>query len=449
MTDSRTILFDESRPIAFQDELPGAVDVVVIGGGVAGICTAYYLARQGVSVLVCEKGRVAGEQSSRNWGWIRQQGRDADEVPLAMEANRLWGEISEDLDEDIGFARTGVVYTARDAEQLAGLERWLTVAEQHQLDTRMLSAAEVDDVMHGPPNACVGGLYTPSDAKAEPSKAVPAVARAVRRHGGLIRENCAVRSLVREQGQIRGVVTEHGEVAAQSVVCAGGAWSSRFLANIGIGLPQLTVRATVVRTAPGPELMVGAGTAGHLGVRRRQDGGYTIATGTTHEHYIGKDSVRFLPNFMPVLKQRSMSVQLRFGDGLMSRVTQVRRWRDDEVSPFERTRILNPPPSKQALLRIEQGIKTYLPALERLAIEQAWAGMIDVTPDVVPVLDRVLELPDLYVATGFSGHGFGIGPATGKTMADMVLGKTIGHDLTRFRFTRFTDGSPMRPGPGL
>ena len=141
------MIFDETRPVAFQDALPAAVDTVVIGGGVAGICTAYYLATQGVSVLVCEKGRVAGEQSSRNWGWIRQQGRDPDEVPLAMEANRLWGEISEHLDEDIGFARTGVLFTASDAQELAELERWMKVAERHQLDTRMLTATEVDEVM--------------------------------------------------------------------------------------------------------------------------------------------------------------------------------------------------------------------------------------------------------------------------------------------------------------
>ena len=90
-----------------------------------------------------------------------------------------------------------------------------------------------------------------------------------------------------------------------------------------------------------------------------------------------------------------------------------------------------------------------MPALAGIKIEQSWAGMIDATPDVVPVLDAMPNLPDLYVATGLSGHGFGIGPAVGKVMADMVLGNSIKHNLDRFRFSRFTDGSPIRPGPGL
>ena len=75
--------------------------------------------------------------------------------------------------------------------------------------------------------------------------------------------------------------------------------------------------------------------------------------------------------------------------------------------------------------------------------------MIDTTPDVVPVLDQVDALPGLYIATGFSGHGFGLGPATGRIMADMVQGNATKHDLQRFRFSRFSDGSKMRPGPGI
>ena len=171
------MIFDESRPVPFTDDLPGQVDVVIIGGGVAGICTAYYLNKAGISVLVCEKGRVAGEQSSRNWGWIRQQGRNPAEVPLAMEANRLWEEIAGELDEDIGLKRTDVLFTANEPDDMRNLESWLDVAQQHQLDTRLVSGAEVDELVNGPPNQWLGGIFTPSDANAEPFLAVPAINR--------------------------------------------------------------------------------------------------------------------------------------------------------------------------------------------------------------------------------------------------------------------------------
>ena len=126
-----------------------------------------------------------------------------------------------------------------------------------------------------------------------------------------------------------------------------------------------------------------------------------------------------------------------------------RTWRDDEESPFERERVLNPPPSDRALRRIREGIRNRLPPLEGIVLEEAWAGMIDMTPDIVPVLDEVNDRPGLFVATGFSGHGFGIGPGAGRVMSSLVLGESPGHDLTRFRFARFHDGTPNRPGPGV
>lgn len=443
------MIFDDTRPVTFQDTLPAATDVLVVGGGVAGICSAYYLARAGLSVVVCEKGRVAGEQSSRNWGWIRQQGRDPAEVPLASEANRLWGEISADLDADIGFARTGVLFCAADQEQLSELEDWLKVAQQHQLDTRLLSSAEVDNLLTGPPQQWFGGLYTPSDAKAEPFVAVPAIARATQRLGVKIHERCAVRSLVTTAGKVTGAITEQGEIRAQAVLCAGGAWTSKFLGNLGISLPQLTVRATVLRTAPAPDLFSGAAIVGHLGIRRRQDGGYTIATGSTHDHYVSADSLRHFRRFLPAMRESFQHIEVRLDGDLLARLDPRKHWADDAVSPFERTRILNPEPSPTALAAIRDGLTQWLPELAEVPVAQAWAGMIDVTPDVVPVLDQVPTHPGLYVATGFSGHGFGLGPATGRIMADMVQGRPESHDLSRFRFSRFADGSKIDPGPGL
>ncbi len=442
-------MISDQSPINFQDPLPVSVDVAIIGGGIAGICTAWFLAKEGVSVLVCEKGRIAGEQSSRNWGWVRQQGRDAAELPIMMDSINLWEEINAEIGDDIGFTRQGILYLARNDAELQEMEKWLDVANLHQLDSRMLSSDQIAKQIKDHPEKWKGALCTPSDARAEPFTAVPAIARALQRQGVLVRENCAVRSIDMEAGNVSGIVTEQGLVKAQSVVCAGGAWSSVFMGNLGVKLPQLTVRATVARTEPSADVFAGNAAGGGIAFRRRRDGGYTIAPGGINEHFISGDSFRYFFNFLPVLKESTRTVQLKLGVDILSRLFPTRRWKEDEVSPFEKTRVLNPEPSADAVKRMRRGLIKYLPSLGEVPFAETWAGMIDVTPDVVPVMDEVAAYPGLFLSTGFSGHGFGIGPGAGRVMANMVMGNTPKYDLDRFRLSRFTDGSPMKPGPGL
>jgi len=127
--------FTEATPIQFPGPLPEASDVVIIGGGIIGVTTALFLARRNISVTLLEKGRVAAEQSSRNWGWIRQQGRDADELPIMIEAHRLWQQLAEECGEDIGLRQTGVTYLARTDKEMDDFVRFLKIAEVHGVRT--------------------------------------------------------------------------------------------------------------------------------------------------------------------------------------------------------------------------------------------------------------------------------------------------------------------------
>ena len=158
--------------------VPESSDVVIVGGGIIGTAAAYYLARGGIGVTLCEKGRVAGEQSSRNWGFVRQQGRDPAEIPTIIESLRLWNGLAGEIGEDVGFTRAGALYLASTESQLARYEAWLEHARQYQLDTRLLSREEVRKVLPGSRGEWIGGLYTPSDGRAEPALATPALARA-------------------------------------------------------------------------------------------------------------------------------------------------------------------------------------------------------------------------------------------------------------------------------
>ncbi len=444
-----TVISDAS-PVTFSGVLPEAVDVVIIGGGILGVSTAWFLAGQGVSVLLCEKGRIAGEQSSRNWGWVRQQGRDPAELSIMQESLRIWDRLSADTGADYGFAKQGVLYLAESEERLGEFENWLMLVEDHKLDSRMLSAADVTALLPDCRGAFKGGLFTPSDGRAEPEVAVPNLARAAQAQGAVILECCAVRTLDAVNGAVKAVITEKGPVRCGAVLLAGGAWSSLFLRNQGISLPQLSVKATVARTAPGPSVFEGNASTSEFAFRRRQDGGYTIALSGYHEHYLSAETFRHFFSFLPSYKASWRETKLRIlGSGIERGLTTTERWNAGQTSPFERTRVMNPLPDRQVLRRLRQHLAARLPRLADQPFVESWSGMIDSTPDLLPIMDSVAPIQGLFLATGFSGHGFGIGPGAGRVMADLIRGRDCGHDLKPFRLARFEDGSPVRLGPAL
>src|SRR5215468_10036936 len=129
-------------PVATDDRLPPRADVVIVGGGIIGVSTALFLARRRISVVLCEKGSIAAEQSSRNWGWVRKMGRDPRELPLIVESLRLWEGLNARVGSETGFRKAGILYTAADAAALARHEAWLDYARPFQLDTRLVSAEE-------------------------------------------------------------------------------------------------------------------------------------------------------------------------------------------------------------------------------------------------------------------------------------------------------------------
>ncbi len=444
-------MISEATPVAFADALPEAVDVVIIGAGIAGTATAYFLAKHGAKVLLCEKGRVAGEQSSRNWGWVRQQGRDRAELPIMMEANRIWrGLAAETGEADLAFTPSGCVYLIEDEAQLGKHEGWHDLAKQHQLDTAMLSAAEVAQRFPGLGGDWIAAMVTATDGRAEPTVAVPALARAARAQGAIVIEDCAVRTLDVAAGRVAGVVTERGRVRCDRVLLAAGVWSSHFAANAGIDLPQLAVRSTVARTEPAPAAPYEHNLySPDLSIRRRADGGYTVATGDGADHYLSANSFKYFVKFFKIMRASTKDVHLHPAapKGYPGAWGTPRRWSADAVSPFERLRVLDPAPSPLVIKRIEDRLPRRFPALAGVKLAETWAGMIDVTPDAVPTLGEEPALPGLYHATGLSGHGFGIGPAIGRVMADVLTGRPPGHDLTRFRPQRFADGSEIVPGP--
>lgn len=424
---------------------PDQVDVVVIGGGIVGTCTAYELARDGVSVALLEKGLIGAEQSSRNWGWCRQQNRALHELPLAIYSLERWGALSEELGRDVGFRRSGIVYVSDNPESLATWERWGRQARELGFVSHMLGADEARQRSPGAAGDWIGGVFSPSDGRAEPSMACPAIANGARERGARVHQNCAVRGLELSAGRIAGVWTERGLIRAATVVCAGGAWSSRFCRRHGIDLPAANILGSALRTTAAPEVTPGCLTTPELALRRRLDGGYTLAMLGHGSLDITPQSLRYATRFHAAYRSKlAKKLTLRCGRSFFSGPEAAGSWQFDQVSPFERQRILDPKPNASLIRQTMVSLRQTYPALAGVHVAQAWGGMIDTTPDIVPVMSPVESLPGLVIASGFSGHGFGLGPGAGRLVADLIGGRPPLVDPHPFRLSRFSDGSRIQ-----
>jgi glycine/D-amino acid oxidase-like deaminating enzyme len=433
--------------IESNDKLPEAADVVVIGAGMAGSSAAYALAKKGLRVALLDKGVVGGEQTSRNWGWCRQQHRDLRELPLAQKSLQMWGDLSQELGLDTGFRRTGLIYVTTRPGDLAQWEAWTLKARDYQMHSHILSAAEAKAMTPGSTVEWLGGVHSPSDGRAEPALAGPAIAEGARKKGASIHQNCAVRGLDIAAGRVAGVITEKGRIRAPAVLAAGGAWTSMFFRHHGLRLPQAGVRSTSFFTEAAPQITEGGLSMPDVTIRRRLDGGYTVGASGRGVLELSPQGLIYARQFWPTFKKRRSLLKLSIGRSFFDGPEALTRWKLDGISPFERVRTLDPPPDQAQIRMGLARLAANYPALAGLKVAASWGGLIDSTPDGIPVISAVDPLPGLYVSTGFTGHGFGIGPAAGQLAADLIAGDPPIVEAEPYRYSRMIDGSDLgEPG---
>jgi glycine/D-amino acid oxidase-like deaminating enzyme len=334
-----------------------------------GCAGAYYLAARGMRVALLEKGRIAGEQSSRNWGWCRTQGRNLTELPLMIESMRLWQGLAGELARDVGFRRTGVLFVTNDQSELGRWDRWRQAAVPYGVEAQLIASSTVTELLPGASQRWLGGLYTASDGCADPSKADPAFAAAARRLSATVHEHCAARGLDTRSGRVRAVITEKGTIHTPIVLCAGGIWSSLFCRRHGIPLPQLSVRASVQRTDSGPHRIDTSVATPGVCVRGHDGGGYIVAMAGRGIFDVTPDAFRHFPAFWPTLRARGRKLDIRFGRPFFNALRRGSHWSFHQPSPFEFDRICDPEPDHGLLgeARVELGnIFLHLPALRVL-----------------------------------------------------------------------------------
>ena len=420
---------------------------MIVGGGIIGTSTALFLAQKGIRAVLCEKGHIAGEQSSRNWGWCRKMGRDPRELPLIIESLRLWQGMNEMVEAETGFRQAGIMYLAESQAELGQLESWLDHARQYQLDTRLIGRAEAAELMPGLTGPGRGALYP------ERRQGRTAEGGAGDRRGGAAAGR-------HDPDPIAPCAGSRPRAAAWRLRspkrAASPATPSCWRAARGVGC-FAAISASVCRSSKcwppscAPSRWKAALKSPLPAAFSDFASGWTAATPSPPSGVrtidLVPDNLRLVFDYLPAVRLHWKKLRFRVGRRWVEEWRTPRRWSLDESSPFEAMRVLDPEPDSFVIDRARAATAEAFPVFRDAVVAESWGGMIDVMPDAIPVISPVETVPGFFVATGFSGHGFGIGPGAGKLVADMVAGDPTLVDPSPFRLSRFTDGSKPQPHP--
>lgn len=431
------------RFIESTSELPLEADAVVIGAGIVGSFAAYYLAKRGLKVALVEKGVVGGEQSSRNWGWCRQQNRDARELPISTKSLGLWEQFGADTGEETGFTRCGLFYVSNNDQELETWAKWGQFAKTVGVETYMLNSDEASSRGRFTGQRWKGGVWSPTDGIANPTLAAPAAAKAVMALGGTVHQGCAARGIETSGGAISAVVTEKGTIRTKIVIMAGGAWASSFMYQMGIRFPQASVRQSILAVSTAGLEVPKAFFSKSVAITQRGEGCHTLTVSGRARVDPTLQFLRFAPEFLPMFMRRWRNLSPGGLEGLMAGHEGLSRWRLDEPTPMEAMRILDPKADKSMLNRARKEASALIPTLGKAPAVGSWAGFVDSTPDGVPVISEIRQIPGLVLAAGFSGHGFGIGPGAGHLIADIATGADPIVDPRPYRLSRFAKGGEI------
>lgn len=371
--------------------VPERASVVVIGGGVIGTSIACHLAECGVpDVVLVEKGELGGGSTCKAAGGVRASFSNAANIAIGLRGLEAFAQFPQRYGQEIDFHRDGYLYTLSDPENVETFTESVALQNSMGVPSRMIEPEEAQQIS---PLLSTDGMlaacWSPEDAKASPESVVAGYAATARRHGARILRHCAVTDIESDGGVIAAVVTEHGVIATGTVVCAAGAWSGQIGAMLGVDIPVLPVRRQIAFTEAIADLPKGSPSL-------------TIDF---------PSSFYFHPE----------------GGGLLL------GWSDpDEQVGFNERFDLD-----DWLMGLGEVAGRRAPAILDCGIRTGWAGLYEVTPDRNQIIDRCDQVEGLLIATGYSGHGFLMGPATGEIVCDLYHGREPGYDIRPFRLDRF------------
>ncbi|MET0743747.1 MAG: FAD-binding oxidoreductase [Microvirga sp.] len=367
-------------------------EVVVIGAGISGAAAAYELARSGVGVTLVDRYGPAAMASGWTLAGVRQSGRHPAELPLARAAVAIWANLAEELGGPTHYRRGGNLRCARNEAEVGTIQRLVREQKAAGLDIEFLHAGEVRSLAPIVSDKVLAASLCMSDGQADPVSTVKAFVNAAERAGATLRFGERVRSIDVEHGRVAGIVTDKGRIPAERVVVAAGVFGNELINPLGLHVPFDVMSATIIRSAAMPRVLdqvIGVANGDTTG-RQEFDDHFRIGGG--HEPW----------------------------DGVM----------DDGERPVVH-------PKAESIVEVLRRFSDLVPSFKAVGIERSWAGLIDQTIDALPVIDTAPGIDGLVLALGFSGHGFCLGPVTGKLIASLVRSERPELPIEPFGIGRF------------
>lgn len=424
------------------ERLPQHADVVIVGAGICGVATAEALARRGVRVAVVEKARGPGtEQSGRAQGAIRVQGREAAELPLAIESLELWRGIAEYADEfELRFG--GNLYLCTTVDEIRQARELCDTANAGGLaDVQLLTRDEARDIVPAATGEFTAAMWSPRDAQCLPRGATEFFARRAQAAGAHFCYSTLALRLVESAGSIKGLATSRGTIDAPAVVVAGGIWTAHLAATAGVHPPVMPVAVSQCETEPLEPLINPTLRCFEFGLRQRPNGRLSMSAGmnTIVDHFLSFASLRQAQVWASRYVANRRAIRLRVDWRRLAREIRVgsvaaAAHMADTVDRRPNCRLMDA--SLEAAARM-------IPRLRDVRITRYWTGVIDISPDGLPIIDGSVGVDGLVIVTGLSGHGLALGPAIGQIAADLAVERRTDRPIEAFSLRRFENETPI------